>query len=207
VSAPEATFVITATPTPLLPPGSGAYQPVVVALRDIPANSPISAGAVTVVLWPVETAPTTAITTTERIANLVATTDIAKWQPVLTTRVAFDVELSPDKVAITVPQDGSNLGLLVGDRVDVIATTLFIDVAGTYQSAESDAGAPDTTTPQPQLDTQRIIQNAEVITIGTLFPGEFDDVITLAMSPDDATIMRWLVDEGIPFTLVQVETE
>jgi Flp pilus assembly protein CpaB len=192
----------------MLPPNSGEYQTVVVALRDIPADSPISADAVTVVLWPAETAPTTAISTTERIANLVATTDIAKWQPILTTRVAFDVELPPDKVAITMPQDGSNLGLQVGDQVDVIATMLFVDIDGTYQAIESDAPAPDTTTtPQPQLVTQRVIQNAEVIAIGTLFPGEFDDMITLAMSPEDATIMRWLIDEDIPFTLVPVETE
>jgi hypothetical protein len=107
-------------------------------------------------------------------------------------------------VAIAIPFDAISSvehGLRPHDIVDVVAAMLFVDVGDGIQSVVKPEDAIEVGVPveigEPALTVQRVIADAQVVST-------FGDVITLAVSPDDALIFQWLVESGAPITLVKI---
>jgi hypothetical protein len=107
-------------------------------------------------------------------------------------------------VGITVPLDAISsveYGLQPHDTVDVVAAMLFVDVGDGVQSVVKPEDAIQVGVPveigEPALTVQRVIADAQVI-------GIFGDFITLAVSPDDAVVMQWLIDSEVPIMLIKI---
>ncbi|MBZ0294814.1 MAG: hypothetical protein K8L99_19785, partial [Anaerolineae bacterium] len=80
--------------------------------------------------------------------------------------------------------------LQAGDVVDIEVEMLFVE-------ADEQMDQSDGESPTPQLTTERIIQNALVV--GT---GPDGSIVTLAVSPQDAEILVWVLEAKLPITLL-----
>jgi len=277
---PQATPLPTITPIPMVE--------IVVAIQDIPRGTIIRPDTVQVYPWPADAVPVNAISNPEDVINRVARTDIFREQPILGNLVVDDFQnlasigsdaaliTPPNRVLISIPMNRLTsvaFALQPGDRVDIIASFLFVDVDQTFQSAEPNQfnlisvaregadpvsfgqsslrGAFDTRliptvgswpvlvlpseNPRPRLSVQRTITDAQVIWLGN-FPSDGrlfrpppsptpinptatpegqaqqqvpptevprpPDIVTLAVSPQDAVVLAWFIEARIPFTFV-----
>lgn len=285
----QATPLPTITPVPMVE--------IVVAIQDIPRGTIIRPDTVQIYPWPADAVPVNAISNPEDVINKVARTDIFREQPILGNLIVDDFQnlatigsdaaliTPPNRVLISVPMNRLTsvaFALQPGDRVDIIASFLFVDVDQTFQSAEPNQfnlisvaqeggdpatgqggsvavtfgqsslrGAFDTRliptvgswpvlvlpseNPRPRLSVQRTITDAQVIwlgdfpTDGRLFrpaasptplnptptpegqaqqaqvpPTEVPplDIVTVAVSPQDAVVLAWYIEARIPFTFV-----
>jgi Flp pilus assembly protein CpaB len=266
---------------------------IVIAVQDIPRGASIDANTVAVVPWPLEAIPENAVTNPEDVIGRIARTDLFREQPILSNlvvddfqnlaRVGSDAALitPPNRVLVAVPMNRLTsvaFAIQPGDRVDIIASLLFVDVDRTFQSAEPNQFSLISTTqdengsfgfttgsgirgifdsrivptnsgpvtipvvispsedPRPRLSVQRTVQDALVIwlgsfpadgrifkpapsptseiptatpdinaggTGGTPEPTEIPnvlDIVTVAVSPQDAVVLTWFVEAKIPFT-------
>lgn len=301
------TVLPTITPIPVL------Y--VIQAVQEIPRGTKIEPNAVSIVPIPEAFAPFQSFTANgvedtaalALVVGLIARTDIFREQIITTALVTEDFSnlskygsdaaavLPANRVAVSLPMSrltSVSYAIQPGDRVDVIASFLFVDVDINFQSKEPNAfvfinptangdgtfslgvsednvpiqGEFDTRnvpnvgsvpvivvpseSPRPRLATQRTIQDALVLWTGdfpedgrmfeppppptpTPLPDEEQptpadgpptatpkpprpDIITLAVAPQDAVVLTWMVEAGIPVTfalrsaaatsLVQTET-
>lgn len=78
--------------------------------------------------------------------------------------------------------------LQVDDWVQIWATMIFID------------NTEDPDFQRPQVVTQQIIETAQIVYLDTEA-----HIITLAVRPQDATVLVWLVDADIPLTFTETE--
>lgn len=139
----------TATPLPTITPIP--LIEVVIAVQDIPRGVPIAANAVQIVRIPEETAPFGAYSNIEDVVGLIARTDIFREQVVLNNLLVEDLSnlatagsdaaavLPANRVLVAVPIDRLTsvaYAIQPGDRVDIIASMLFVDVDPTFQSQE-----------------------------------------------------------------------
>ena len=277
------------TPLPTITPIPMAE--IVIAVQDIPRGVGVDANTVALVPWPADAVPVNAITNIEDVIGLIARTDIYREQPILGNLVVPDFQslstigsdaaliTPPNRLLVAVPMNRLTsvaYALQPGDRVDVIASLLFVDVDQTFQSVEPNTfslfkvtppesgtgfgtldftgtglrGAFDSRIlptfgsvpvlvqpseePRPRLSVQRTVQDALVIWVGN-FPDDGKlfvpaatptpenptptpegavsgtevaptpvlitrDIVTLAVSPQDAVVLTWYVEAKIPFT-------
>jgi hypothetical protein len=110
----------------------------------------------------------------------------------------------------------------VGDTVDMIAGMLFVDnnlVVGADPIILNNNPVVQAVTPAvtgtpltPQLVMQRIVQNAQVISVGEVLPkdgtpmptpeGGQLNAITLAVTPEEAVVLQWALEAKLSLTLV-----
>ena len=100
-------------------------------------------------------------------------------------------------VVMTLPNNLTGVlgpALEAGQAVDVYATVLFTDAGdGEFQvPLGMNTPGPDVT---PGLNTQRVIEAAPVLLVTNAG-------ISLAVSPQDATTLTWLIEARMPFTLI-----
>jgi Flp pilus assembly protein CpaB len=266
------------TPTPI------EFRELVIAVQNIARGMVIPPNAVQLRQWPLESAPFNGIQSLEDVVGKIARTDIFVEQPILFSMVVDDLSqlasvgsdlaavLPTGQVAISIPIDRITsvaYAIQPGDRVNVIMSTLFVDVDEVFQSlvpncynlflqtadgyliTESICGRitvasgfnalailNPSETQRPRLVTQQTVQNAQVMYLGD-FPadGRFlgvpptptpapedattdsgedptvrrqetaaptanlrPDIITLAVTPQDAVILTWAVEARIPIT-------
>lgn len=158
---PEATVVNTPAPgeTQVVQPPVGenptqdisGFEPVVIALQDLPRGIVIEPSMVDVRLWPLDTAPQTSFVDVEQVIGKIARTDIPRESPVVQAQLVenlFDIgrqgsdlatQIEQGLVGIAVPLDPTGLGqaaygFQAGDRIDVIMSFLFIDVDEEFQT-------------------------------------------------------------------------
>jgi pilus assembly protein CpaB len=280
---PDSTALPTITPIPM--------AEIVIAVQDIPRGVRVDANTIALVPWPADAVPVNAITNTEDVIGLIARTDIYREQPILGNLVVPDFQslatigsdaaliTPPNRLLVAVPMNRLTsvaYAIQPGDRVDIIASLLFVDVDQTFQSLEPNTfatfiveepatpgqlgsisfsgdglrGAFDSRLlpgvgsvpvlvqpseePRPRLSVQRTVQDALVIWVGD-FPADgklfvpaatptpenptptpegvaagteaaptpiviVPDIVTLAVSPQDAVVLTWYVEAKIPFT-------
>lgn len=281
------------TPLPTLPPIE--MVEIVVAVQDIPRGTIVEANTVDIYPWPADAVPANVITNPEDVIGKIARTDIFREQPILGNLLVDDFQnlatigsdaalvTPPNRVLVAVPMNRLTSvanALQPGDRVDIIASLLFVDVDQTFQSAEPNQfnlisfvqsgdeatgnvtrttsitgsglrGAFDTRLiptigsqpvlvapseePRPRLAVQRTVQDALVVWVGdfpsdgrifrpaptptpenptptpeggtsngtpVVAPTEASqrDIISLAVSPQDAVVLTWYVEAKTPFT-------
>ncbi len=194
--------------------------PAVVAREDILYGTKIESDMLIVAIYPHEV-----LTELEKSGYFFSTIDEAigryamktlpAWQPIQmkdTTIQAPDetgMLLLPGTVAVSLPLNlttAIDYSLRVGDKVDVIAAMMYVDIDDTTQMPDAIA---EMALDDPQLLLQHIVKNALVVYLGDMpLPTSADgtpvnaatDIVTLAVSPQDATVLTWLIDANIPMT-------
>lgn len=191
-----------------LPAGFG-FTEVVVAVQNVTRWQEIPRNAVELRSAPSTLSPALAYTRLEDVVGEIALHDIFREEVItgqmLIGPIPQSERLPNGTVSVSVPVSRINAvpyGLQEADRVDVIATLLFVDVDENFQQLAA------TETPDANPVTQRIVSDAYVVYIGPVPSdnGELSDdnreVIMVAVSPQDAVVLTWLVEARIPLILV-----
>jgi|Deesub1362A_J573_1020465.scaffolds.fasta_scaffold01331_5 pilus assembly protein CpaB len=263
---------------------------VVVAAQNIPRGAPIPIDAVILADFPADMVVETWATDIDQVLNRWARIDIPRGMPItldMVTDEAGDLLAAGSDAAIAIPRgmtaisipmtrlSGVSYALRPGDRVDVLAAMLFVDLDTQFQtilpnlsvslrdafgqgivgevnpeaditSEGGEEGGPPSPKPvgraeteittgellfhipserqRPRLITQRIIENAIVLHVGT-FPLEQEvqvaqvatgeegaqeaaqgqtvlgetrppDIVTLIVSPQDALVLNYAIKSG-----------
>jgi len=146
-SGPTALPTITPTPTP-----TPVMQPVVIASRNLPAGTLLSADDLTETRLPSKDLPSDVATHTTQVVGKLLRDALKVGEPVRLSGVVprgqpigrgsqFAQMLHPGEVAIAYPitrLDSVAFAPRPGDRVDVVVTFLFVDVDADFQSQLSD---------------------------------------------------------------------
>ncbi|HUF32177.1 MAG TPA: Flp pilus assembly protein CpaB [Acidimicrobiales bacterium] len=154
----------------------GDPGPVLVAVRHVPAGSPLSTDDTEVRSLPAALVPDGAVRT--RADGRVAATDLYPGEVVLSARLAPEglspvaALLPPGTRGVAVPAGPAALALRTGDVVDVLAT---FDLTGTG----SGDGEP----------TFPVARRALVVDVG-------DDAVTLAVAPGEAARVAFALTAG-----------
>lgn len=204
--------------------------PVIIARQNIRRGEIIAVEMLGQVYMPSSIAPENTFSQIESLVGLAATVVIQPWQPVLSEQVTaeFQAGIMPDgTVGITIPvKSASDLeGIEVGSNVDVIIAMLVAETAPSTGEAISDtiamlaatprAGEGDSvtqfqsivTTLPGQLLIQRLVQNAPVIRINGGTGQSAEDAVplsvTLAVDPEEAIALKWLIEADVSFLILR----
>jgi len=135
------------TPTPTNTPIT--YVPLVIAVQDLPRGIKIPEGALTVVQWPIQTAPQNAVTKVEDVIGRIARTDISIEEPILSTLLVQDLTqiaatgsdgaaaMPATYGAVAIPVDRlSDVAYAPqdGDYVDVVVSFMYVDIDPSFQT-------------------------------------------------------------------------
>lgn len=187
-------------------------KPVVMTNQAIQRDTVITEAMLTVVYWSSELVTAEMYDTIDAIVGQMLVTDLRPYSPILTDYLALEpedgggTEIAAGNVAIAVPlpDDAYFYGFQVGDTISITASFLFIDAneVNGIQTPPSPV-LPEgvvvepTDTANPQLVIQEVIPDAKII--GLNVAGETGDmVMILAVTPQDAVVLTWLIDAGIP---------
>lgn len=176
---------------------------VVVATTDIPAFSAITTGMVTRQEMPASLVPQDYVGDLEAVLGMMATSDIVSGELLLNHRLVDPTDpdapvlytMDPDQVLITVPAAAllSQLNMLsVGNHIDIAYTSAF------HYDEESQKSGEDEV-----LTSFLSLQNLEVKGLLRHTAAEegiktSPDAILLAVSPQEALILKYLTDSGAP---------
>ena len=195
---------------------------VVMASRDIPDGTAVTADALAMQAFPADFVPAGAIADTELAVGKYATTRITTGQIVLANQLSSnkrvgDLSLSvpPGKVAIALPMSdlmSANGAIKAGDRVDVLLT-LDLKELQLDGGAHLATGVLESSNVRNNV-TQTTVQNVEVLAIGQGVDVETDEngtsattlgntasgrdqgAVILLLEPQDALIVKYAKDSG-----------
>lgn len=174
VQNPAVTPLPTSTPAPTAAPTIN----IVVALQKINRGQTITPDVVTIRAWPDTAAPVSAVLDQELVIGKIARTDIERESPIkltdITGSLADLAAVGSDAAAIMPPGtrlvavpvtalSSSGLAMRPGDRVDVVMTSLFLDMDEDFQSA-----LPN--------DIQFIVLSESGFTLAQPVDGRFDTI-------------------------------
>jgi pilus assembly protein CpaB len=170
-----------------------ATRQVVVAEAEITPGTSLSGRLLRVATWPVDIVPSKAVAGLKELEGRVASTFIAKGEPILLTKLAPEGSaaglgglLAPDHLAVTVKTDEvSGVAGFVspGDRIDVLV-----------EMPSSGAGNE----PYSKL----ILQNLKVLSKGQITDQSTDrkpqvvQTVTLEVTPEQAEILNLATNQG-----------
>lgn len=194
--------------------------PVVMALDDIPLGTIITEEMLRVVYWPQDIAMEYAsanagqwfVTELDSIVGKQSRTYIPALTPISDDWYGEALDdgavaiLPNDKVAIAIPNLGGNIQASdIGKSMDIIAAMRFVDA-----DAEGNPISGERTI------LSYVVVDAQVLWVGAFPPNEgvfptndiqvetsdSDELVTLAVSPEDATMISWLIEADIPMLVV-----
>lgn len=191
---------------------------VVVARDPIPEKTVIQASSLMMVQVPEQAVPVGAAERIEDVADKISPFAIVKGEIIVLDKLAplasRDIPsyaLKKGMVAFTFPYKGegsypkektylaaSNMPR-TGDRVDVLLTMLIVPVDWAKNAGSMDASLMGTFS-----QTRTILQNIEVLQVGVFSSasgqkpagGQDEPYITLALTHQDAAILKWAKDTG-----------
>lgn len=207
-------------------PESG-YRPVIVA-SGLLRGATITANDLVFTFFPADAVPSDAVTDPETVLNLYLQRDINGMQILTFSLVGEENPLGtvpPGMVAVDAPAGRlSSLGdnLRPGDAVHILAALWFVDAdASDFQELQVAPLSPGVTIESGELRPgalriaqpdaaeggeapSLIIQRVAVGEIVEIIAGETDieAVIVLAVSPDDAAILNYLLEARVPLILL-----
>lgn len=189
--------------------------PVIVAVVDIPAYSLINTGMLTLQNMPVHLLPREYSQDLESILGKMTTSRIATGEILVNHRLVDPTDpnapllytMNPNEVLVTVPADAllSQLNMLaVGNRIDIAYTaevTIPEEKLLTAGAAASDkeAGTPTQTAflSLQNLEVKGLLRRSTTEEALAQRP----EAILLAVSPQEALILKYLVDTGAPMDI------
>jgi hypothetical protein len=163
-------------------------RPVVIALRDLRPGTVLQPTDLAVVYWPEAIVPPNAVASIEQLVSRIPVKAVAKWQPLLADQ-ALTIAVPNDKVAVSIPINQITTvvdAIRAGDRVEVIADVKLTQDIGLFRGT--------------------IASDVLVVYIGRVTSGDVDlseAIITLAVSPQQASLLTQVVDAQQTFTLVK----
>jgi Flp pilus assembly protein CpaB len=214
--------------------GNNFYQPVFLANHNLTKGSSILPGDITIVLWPKQSVPSDAANTTKAVLNYILQRDIAQWQPILASDLQLPLPDGTIPVTIPIRQlESLPDGIAEGDHFDIWASFLLVNVdstagtpgplllnpQGTIMPQTVITLPPDAQLQRPvtaipgnalhnttQRTTQVIVHDAVVVQGSTLCAqgDTCDDVMVLAVSPQEADMLLWIINAKLPLRLVKV---
>lgn len=196
---------------------------VVMASKDIPDGTAISADALGMQAFPADFVPEGAISGPEQAVGKFTTTRITKGQIVLAnqlseTKQVGDLSLSvpSGKVAVALPMTdlmSINGAIKPGDHVDILLTVNLKELQLKDMQVDE-----STTNPVPAMNdsarnpvTQTTLQNVEVLAIGkgagsetsesgysatTASSGKTEGAVIVLLDPQDALVLKYAKDSG-----------
>lgn len=220
---PILTNMVVSDLTDIAPETTDLLRPVVIAQSDLAAGSQIERPAeqLAIVYWPSSLIPEGAYENPADLLGLYVKEDIAQWQPVFGVNVQAEAPvlmLPTNKVAVTIPVNliaAVPYWFKVGDVVDIRADIIFVDVDPQFQELPGATVVFVTPNSQSQevivnpapmgsatpANYQHIVQviarEAEVLSIQ---PMEGNATVTLAVSPQEAQVLTWAVESGMPLS-------
>lgn len=199
---------------------------VVMASRDIPDGTAVTADALAMEAFPADFVPAGAIVASEEAVGKYATTRITTGQIVLANQLSpnkrvGDLSLSvpAGKVAIALPLSdlmSTNGAIKAGDRVDVLLTIDLKEIRLESPLEEGSDPAPAVSASNNARNpvTQTTLQNVEVLAIGqgvdtdsngngtsgttagNTSNGRQQGAIILLLEPQDALVLKYAKDSG-----------
>ena len=207
---------------------------VVMAARDIPDGTAISADALTVQAFPDGFVPEGAIPAPEQAVGKYTVTQITKGQIILVSQLSVNKRagevaksVPAGKVAVALPMTDlmSSAGALKpGDHVDVLLTLNLKEITANGQPAGGGSGS------DKNIVTQTTLQNVEILSVGEVDTassgsstgtggsgggGKRDPAIIVLLDHQDALVLKYAKDSGgvidlalrAPDDTLQVKTE
>ena len=190
-------------------------MPVVIALQDIPLGTTISADMVSLAYWPNELAMDYAsanagqwyLGSLEDVIGQQSRTLIPALAPVASQQIGEYIECPRGNAGCMIIADSNNVALVVythdlaavnysaGQAVDIV-------VSIPYQLLSDENLIPEAVNSDEHF-IARSISNAIVLRTELLHPeGEPIVTLMLAMPPQDATVLQWMDDAGLPYLFV-----
>lgn len=194
-------------------------QPVIVALQNLPRGMKIdqdafTSGALTVAYFDPAVIREGMIGDPTQIIGKIVRADLTRWNPLLLGDLTDAegmlepvVTLPQGLVAVAIPADQivGDLSTITKDsRVAVAAQMLFVDIDASAQQTVETPIQPQ----YVQQTTQVIVPDALVVNLTptTSGPGAVgSDIITLAVTPAEATTIAWALDARLPILFLPVE--
>jgi pilus assembly protein CpaB len=205
---------------------------VVMAARDIPDGTPVSADALTVQAFPEGFVPEGAIPAPEQAVGKYTVTQITKGQIILVSQLSVNKRagevaksVPAGKVAVALPMTDlmSTAGALkAGDHVDILLTLNLKEVTANGQPAPGGSG-------DKNIVTQTTLQNVEILSVGQVDAAAGNSnsgsgpasgvrqtaVIIVLLDHQDALVLKYAKDSGgvvdlalrAPDDTLQVKTE
>ena len=188
---------------------------VVMANRDIPDGSAVSADALTMQPFPADFVPQGAVAQPEQAVGKYATTHITKGQIVLSNQLSetkrvgeLSLSVPSGKVAVALPMTdlmSTNGAIKAGDHVDIVLT-LDLKEIRLDSATGAPVAAPADNAKNPV--TQTTLQNVEVLSVGqvedsssgtssagTSSSNRIQAVIVL-LDPQDALVLDYAKNSG-----------
>jgi Flp pilus assembly protein CpaB len=213
---------------------TNVYESVVVSLKNLKKGEAINEDSVTTVFWPPASVPEGAINDVKRLENHILQRDVTQWQPILASDLQLQLPNGTVAVTIPIQLLESVAGSVTeGDHVNIWASFLFVNVGspagtpgplllnpqGTIMPQTVITLPPDAQLQMPvtgipgnaqhstaQRTTQVIVHDALVVQVSKLCgQGDVcDDVMVLAVSPQEADVLQWAINAKLPLRLVKV---
>jgi len=187
---------------------------VIVSVSDIAPFVAINTGMVTRMDVPATMAPKEYVANIEDVIGKMSLSPITLGEILVTPRLADPTDpntpvlytMNPDEVLVTVPTSAlaGQLGLLaVGQHIDIAYTGEFVYAVGDGTGASDGTVNNQTVAGNPIPTTFLSLQNLEIkglmsraITKEGISP--VPDAILLAVAPQEALILKFLIDAGAP---------
>ena len=178
------------------------YVPVVITTHHMPVGAQLTEDRLFTALYPENIALELDITS--QIHEVVGKTLLVEIQPFQPIPVEFavepivggDVVVPGGKVAVALPID--ELPAISGEVVGGMP----IEIRATLNTVEVDAEFQEIANANPESITEtNVVLPAEIIYIGVSSNDAVQGMMMVAVDSNDAVILTWLMDAGVPFTI------
>lgn len=204
--------------TAFSPVSSAGFKPIVTTNQEIQRGTIVTDEMLTIVYWPEEIALLGAFDNIEAAIGQLTLTNFSPYSPILSESIVsghtqeeptiLDLpELEP--VLVNVPLRAEGTGSVAyafqpGNHLNILITFSY------DTTEESVSGSP--TSQSSETQSQRIIEvihDVEVVEIkGVETAADIMPIVmTVRMSPKDATIFDWALDAGLPVTYELLSTD
>ncbi|KAB2854981.1 MAG: hypothetical protein F9K46_16220 [Anaerolineae bacterium] len=190
-------------------------RPVIMTTQAIQRGTVITEEMLSVVYWPSEIVTDEIYGRIEAVVGQTTLTDLRPYSPILTEYFApesedeggTEIEAGRVAIAVPIPDDHFFYGFQVGDTVSITASFFYVDAdeISVYQitpAPDLPEGivVPNDVTGTSRLSVQEVIADAKIIGLNTMTAPDDSimQAMVLAVTPQQAIVLTWLLDAQIP---------
>ncbi|MCQ3930970.1 MAG: hypothetical protein DPW16_10970 [Chloroflexi bacterium] len=189
--------------------------PVVMTTQAIQRGTAITEEMLSIVYWPSELVTDEIYGTIEAVVGQTALTDLRPYTPILTDYFASEsedeggaeIEVGRVAIAVPIPDDHFFYGFQVGDTVSITASFFYvdadeinIDLITPVPDLPEGIVVPNDNSVDPRLSIQEVIPDAKIVGLNAMAAPDDStmQVMVLAVTPQQAVVLTWLLDAQIP---------